>query len=230
MKHMVLRNVIGALKELHPDFKPEQGFADPHSYRGDYACLSFQPSSCHTIGEMLAAAEFAVQKTFRGYKGGDFHMDLDTPCYVAPYGSTGEPLTPSFFRALHLEQELWLALASGEGSLIPFDLKKALAGAKVQTRNGEPVTGLVRMEGVMAPGRELAGVLMGSIETWQRDGSYAADESIHDLFMAPSRTVRWLNVYDAEQAYLYRSREEADSNLSDLEGSRLACIRVEWEE
>jgi len=65
------------------------------SYRGIYrhVALDWGPTPI-TVAELLDRTRATVGRTFQGYKGGDFHMDLDTPIWVAQYGdATGIGLT-----------------------------------------------------------------------------------------------------------------------------------------
>jgi hypothetical protein len=54
------------------------GFLYPHSYRGNYSELAFVLEKNVPISTMLKVAKECVGKTFEGYKGGDFKMDLHT--------------------------------------------------------------------------------------------------------------------------------------------------------
>lgn len=76
------------------DRKVRLGFGKPHSYRGYYEDLAFEPVRNTTVGAMLKAAKGALEKTFEGYKGGDFTMTKDTHCWIAEWGGTGEPIGP----------------------------------------------------------------------------------------------------------------------------------------
>lgn len=69
------------------------GFGHPHSYRGYYECLAFEPVMHTTVEAILDCAKGAVGATFEGYKGGDFEMGEWTDVYVARYGDTGEPMS-----------------------------------------------------------------------------------------------------------------------------------------
>jgi hypothetical protein len=63
------------------------------SWRGSYCELAMQFSGDNqniTVGELVKMAEFVNGKYFRGYKGGDFLMDLQTPIHIANYGCLGE--------------------------------------------------------------------------------------------------------------------------------------------
>jgi hypothetical protein len=67
----------------------------PMSYRGYYCDLAFELSSSefNTVKEILEHANYSVDRRFTGYKGGDFVMDLDTPVWIAHYGSCGRKIT-----------------------------------------------------------------------------------------------------------------------------------------
>ena len=63
------------------------------SYRGYYEDLMIEPcESGVNVVDVIKSCEEANGATFTGYKGGDFTMDLETPIFVAYYGSTGSPL------------------------------------------------------------------------------------------------------------------------------------------
>jgi hypothetical protein len=62
----------------------------PHSYRGYYERLAFEPSIVNsTIGEFRTMLIDCIGKTFTGYKGGKFTMCKDTIVHLAHCGSTG---------------------------------------------------------------------------------------------------------------------------------------------
>lgn len=68
------------------------------SYRGYYERLGldwtpgqYTPErQDKTVAELLAQARECVGKTFRGYKGGDYTMHVDTLVHVAEHGSSGD--------------------------------------------------------------------------------------------------------------------------------------------
>ena len=43
-----------------------------------------------TISDMLNYAKSAMGNTFEGYKGGEYTMGEDTPCWISPYGESGK--------------------------------------------------------------------------------------------------------------------------------------------
>jgi hypothetical protein len=69
------------------------GFRHPHSYRGYYMDLAFERAENVTVGEMLAAAESALDATFQGWKGGDYTMSGYTDTWlVEREGCVGETI------------------------------------------------------------------------------------------------------------------------------------------
>lgn len=89
---MMLYQLIGVLEEADPDSVVKLGFHNPHSYRGYYEDLAFEPALNVRVGDMLADAQSALGATFQGYKGGDFTMSSHTDCWLADYGSCGETI------------------------------------------------------------------------------------------------------------------------------------------
>jgi hypothetical protein len=91
---MQLNELISYLEQLNPGAPFSEGFENPHSYRGYYEQLAFEPTGKpSTAGELLAVAKSAHNQSFWGWKGGEFVMDDYTQCWLAEKGSTGEPLT-----------------------------------------------------------------------------------------------------------------------------------------
>lgn len=66
----------------------QKGFNNPHSWRGVYAELAFEPASNVTVAAMLKDAESAVSTTFEGWKGGDFTMHRDTEIHISFRGES----------------------------------------------------------------------------------------------------------------------------------------------
>lgn len=88
---MTLSGLIERLKELPPEME-FNGFYFPHSYRGYYEDLAFEPIEGRVVKYVLEDVEKCLDKTFCGYKGGDFLMDADTPIWIANYGCGGKKL------------------------------------------------------------------------------------------------------------------------------------------
>lgn len=95
---MQLQDVIAVLRkaveERGASYEVQFGFCNPHSYRGYYRELAFEPSGTTTIGSMLEAAEGADGATYEGWKGGDFTMSDYSDCHIAVEGDCGEELSP----------------------------------------------------------------------------------------------------------------------------------------
>lgn len=63
------------------------------SYRGYYSDLAFDNSDePKTVAQFLEQVKKALDKSYTGYKGGDFIMDASTPLWRAEYGSCGEAI------------------------------------------------------------------------------------------------------------------------------------------
>jgi len=88
--YLGLGKLITRLEQEDPNRILPLGFAEPHSYRGYYNDLAFEPRQNISIGDMLAAARSAVGATFEGYKGGDYTMSEYTDCWIANYGRDGD--------------------------------------------------------------------------------------------------------------------------------------------
>lgn len=94
---MMLGELIKALERFpDQDFIVPVGFHHPHSYRGDYSHLAFEPKDRVKVRDMLASAKAALNQTFSGYKGGDYTMSEYANCHIAEYGSCGEEIGPIF--------------------------------------------------------------------------------------------------------------------------------------
>lgn len=91
---VTLGELITELKKLPPEQKLNFALYYPHSYRGYYKELAFEPCvDAVTVGELLADAERANGTTFCGWKGGDFLMTEETTVWIAFEGNLGQPLT-----------------------------------------------------------------------------------------------------------------------------------------
>jgi hypothetical protein len=93
-----LKDLIDWLEEQDPDKIVSDGFGFPHSDRGSYDELAFEPIEEITFGEMLSHAKSALNKTFTGYKGGDYKMTEYTPVYIGKWGCCGDAITPIHFK------------------------------------------------------------------------------------------------------------------------------------
>lgn len=87
---MKLQRLIEILENEDQTKTLPHGFLYPHSYRGRYDELAFEPVENVPIADMLATAKACVGSTFQGWKGGDFHMWKDTLVNIAKEGHCGE--------------------------------------------------------------------------------------------------------------------------------------------
>lgn len=89
----------------------------------------------------------------------------------------------------------------------PFDLKLALEGHKVVTRQGHEVTDIVHFKNATNPLRNMVlfGVLNGSVEKWTIDGYFHEKDGkcCLDLLMAPIKREVWVNLYQDEKGLFY---------------------------
>ncbi len=95
---MNLQDLIDRLAACDPATPVALGFHNPHSYRGSFYQVAFEPLENTTAGAMYEAARSALGATYQGYKGGDFIMDKWTTCNLANYGDCGETIGPVLLR------------------------------------------------------------------------------------------------------------------------------------
>lgn len=104
---MILKDLLEWLEQQDKSSVVTDGFGKPHTDRGYYTDIAFDPVEKTTFGEMLAHAKYANGATFEGYKGGDFSMHDYTTCRIGRWGSSGEEITSA-----HLK--LWLLTAKAQ--------------------------------------------------------------------------------------------------------------------
>lgn len=86
-----LKDLIAILTAAHrenPNHVMVYGFSNPHSYRGYYEELAFEPESRVPIGTLLDTAQSAQGQTYAGWKGGEYTMTLNTPVNISREGRT----------------------------------------------------------------------------------------------------------------------------------------------
>ena len=89
---MTLGEMIATLEDMHSIARID-GLSEPHSYRGYYEDLAFEPTGgIMRVGELLNLCKSAMGKAYEGYKGGTFVMGEMTPVWVAYNGQTGKRL------------------------------------------------------------------------------------------------------------------------------------------
>lgn len=96
--NMTLGDLIQWLEAQDADLIVKDGFGSPHSDRGSYDELAFDPMPESRIGDMLDHAKSADGATFTGWKGGDFTMGLHTSVYIGSHGTCGDAITPTHFK------------------------------------------------------------------------------------------------------------------------------------
>lgn len=110
----------------------------------------------------------------------------------------------------------------------PFNLKAALNGEPVITRNGSPVTKLHLFD--CKSRYKLLGVVNDELISFTEEGRSIGEhhDNANDLFMVPKKRSGWINIYkDGGTSTIHKTRESAD-RFQHI--SRVACVRVEWEE
>ena len=67
------------------------GFSNPHSYRGYYEQLAFEPitSGAQSCAHALEIVRPCLGQVFEGYKGSEYTMHGYTECWFAWYGQSG---------------------------------------------------------------------------------------------------------------------------------------------
>lgn len=88
---MTLGKLIERLESMPPDVTVER-ISEPHSYRGYYSDLAFEPCGMVAVKDVLEICRKAMGEVFEGYKGGDFQMGRNTPVWSASYGCCGKKI------------------------------------------------------------------------------------------------------------------------------------------
>ena len=73
---------------------------------GDYSNLAFCPEEGTTVRDMLSGAKRAVDKTFCGWKGGNYKMHESVDVLIGDNGCEGEPITKAWLKYNLLYAEL----------------------------------------------------------------------------------------------------------------------------
>ena len=71
------------------------GFENPHSYRGYYEDVAFEPKENVKVAGMLESARSAIGQTFGGWKGGEYECGGSERVWFAWRGCTGESIGPA---------------------------------------------------------------------------------------------------------------------------------------
>lgn len=83
---MNLKDLRFFLEEQPRDKICKYGFNNPHSYRGYYDEVAFEPASDVSIQSMLDCVDDALTEEFEGWKGGIYEYDLSTNVHIAYKG------------------------------------------------------------------------------------------------------------------------------------------------
>ncbi len=92
---MNLGDLIKQLEEYNPNTVVPLGFGAPHSYRGDYYSVAFEPVEVTTIGEMLEHAKSALGATSQGTKVGNTQWRTGQPVISPLMVAVEKPSTQS---------------------------------------------------------------------------------------------------------------------------------------
>ena len=79
---MELQEYISILENYPREKRLKVGLGHPHSWRGYYPDLSFEPVEDVTIGEMIDCAKACIGKSFLAWKGGRYIMNETTEIHV----------------------------------------------------------------------------------------------------------------------------------------------------
>lgn len=92
---ITIGELLNFLENTEWDFTNEYSFTNGHSYRGMYDCLSVEPREGDAIrGElgsvkhMIEVLNKALDRSYTGWKGGEYYYDVDTPVFFAYEGCT----------------------------------------------------------------------------------------------------------------------------------------------
>jgi hypothetical protein len=105
-RQLCLGSLIKFLKTLDPEMRVKHGFRDANSYRGTYSEIGFEYAQNITVLEMLKTAEDCIDRTFEGWKGGEYEMHEGTDVWlVNSWGETGQSIS-EFLLRLMFEMEI----------------------------------------------------------------------------------------------------------------------------
>ena len=132
---------------------------------------------------------------------------------------------------------IWLEYDNKEDSKMkPFDLEAAKAGAKVMTKEGQPVR-LICFDANSAEDAPIIGLARYSdgpeeyVVHYDSSGRHEGSSCSH-LCMAPVKREGWINIYKSEAGYDCISRIHATKGEAECGrgAAFVATAKVEWEE
>lgn len=127
-------------------------------------------------------------------------------------------------------------------NLKPFDLEKALAGAKVVTRDGREVSEIVLLKTLRSGRFPVITVVNGMREEYAMDGTYNEEksESNYDLFLATEIKTGWIGIFSALEgcscsycsSNVYETAEELDRAMQGMQGMQgtYTALQISWSE
>lgn len=112
---------------------------------------------------------------------------------------------------------------------IPFDLQRAKAGEPIQCRDGTPAKFIAHAP--QLTGGSVLFSIDGGLYNVKEDGRSSPSVDYRtDLFMAPVKEKRWLNIYHDGVCHVHDTRRPADIGAKDSSRRRIACIEIEYTE
>ena len=111
----------------------------------------------------------------------------------------------------------------------PFNLEAALNGAPITDREGEPVELIAYVEKASEEYQLVTLHSDGEICASYSSGSYWGNtKSLRDLFMAPVKVTRWVNLYEAATATYHNTEHAANySAAPDRVNGKAYPIEIE---
>ena len=106
-RYLSLGELIERLEKENPDKVIALGFKEPHSYRGDYTELAFEPEINARVGDMASCARSALGATFPGYKGGEYTMNKHSDVWIAFEGQDSDNKLGPMLLEMMLAQVVW---------------------------------------------------------------------------------------------------------------------------
>lgn len=103
-----LKELIEILEKQDQDIVLSIGLGCPHSYRGYYECLAFEPEKDVKVADMVKMVKKQMGVVHTGWKGGEYRMGLYTECYFAWHGDTGVALTKEVVHSFFVIAEKYL--------------------------------------------------------------------------------------------------------------------------
>lgn len=115
--------------------------------------------------------------------------------------------------------------------MTPFNLEQFKAGRKAVTRDGREATFIAHRPEIHITSRVI-GILEDRAYCWPESGCRAPEGRDDLVSMAPVKRSGWLNVWQVADTGVYRHGGVFDSEAEAkaCTGTRLATVRIEWEE